>query len=262
VNLGGIPVLLCFGLMGEVQARIGLDYMGAQARWLGEQGALVARLDLPTSAPVADNAGRIADWLDRHPAPALLIAHSKGGLEALAALGDPAIAARCRGFIALQSPFFGSPVADAVVMRQPMRLAVGAALRMLGTGSGAGLDDLTTATRQAWMAANARAVAAFVAHVPVLTVGSDVLDGPVPVADRPYVWMAQWLAGLGIGPSDGLVPVASARLPGAAFRQVAGSHVALIADGPGHDPVGALRGLLAGFPTARPSPGTPPHPAP
>ncbi|WP_431283919.1 hypothetical protein ACQW02_03655 [Humitalea sp. 24SJ18S-53] len=245
MTLDGVPVLLCFGLMGDVRARIGLDYMGAQARWLRDQGALVTRLDLPTSAAVATNAGRIADWLRQNPAPALVIAHSKGGLEALSALCDPTI--RCLGFIALQSPFHGSPVADALAARQRMRLAAGVALRLLGTGSGAGLDDLTTTARTSWMAENAAAVAAVVGRLPVLAVGSDVLAAPVPVGDRHYVWMAQWLTTHGVGANDGLVPVASARLPGAPFLEMPGSHIALIAEGPGHDPVGMLRGVLADF---------------
>jgi PAS domain S-box-containing protein len=51
----------------------------------------------------------------------VLVAHSKGGLEALAALLDPEAAARCAAFVAFQSPFFGSPVADAVAGRRVLR---------------------------------------------------------------------------------------------------------------------------------------------
>ncbi len=244
-SLAGVPVLICFGLMGEVRARIGLDYMGAQARWLRTQGAHVTRLDLPTSAPVAANAAKIAAFLRRHPDPPLVLSHSKGGLEAVAALIDPDLP--CRGLVALQSPFWGSPVADALAGRQPMRLAAGAALQLLGTGSGAGLDDLTTAARAGWMRDHAEAVAALTARLPVLVVATTVDAAHALAGDRPYLWMARWLEAQGAGPNDGLVPIASASLPGARQMHLAGSHVALVCEGAGRDPVGVLRGLLAGL---------------
>ncbi len=47
------------------------------------------------------------------------------------------------------------------------------------------------------------------------------------------------------GPNDGLVPLASALLPGARHMVEPGGHVALVAAGGGRDPVGALRRALA-----------------
>jgi hypothetical protein len=115
--LAGHRVLFCYGLFGEVIAGlrpIGIDYMGSQADWLRRIGVAVEVVALPTAAPIGINAGRIAAVITADPRPVVIVAHSKGGLEALAALLQPGIAARCRGFIALQSPFRGSPVADSV----------------------------------------------------------------------------------------------------------------------------------------------------
>jgi hypothetical protein len=66
----------------------------------------------------------------------------------------------------------------------------------------------------------------------------------------------------GAGPNDGLVPVASTRLPGARHQVFPGGHRALVAAGPGRDPVAFLRAQLAALlEVATPSP-LPPSPAP
>ena len=117
--LAGCRVLIAYGLLGEVGAALrpfGVDYMGTQAAWLRDTlPAEVSVVRLPTGAPIAANAARLRAVLLADPRPALIIAHSKGGLESLAALVHPDAAARCCGLITIQSPFYGSLVADAVV---------------------------------------------------------------------------------------------------------------------------------------------------
>jgi hypothetical protein len=250
--LAGRRVLLAYGLMGEATARlapVGVDYMGAQQRWLREAGAAPEVVRVPTAAPVAVNAERIRAALLAAPAdalPALLLAHSKGGLEALAALLDPAAAARCAAFIAFQSPFHGTPVADAVAGHSVLHGLATAGLRLLRCGDGAGLRDLTLGARRAWMRTHAEAVAALTERLPVVTAGT-ALD-PARVADprdRAYA-LAVRLIERHAGPNDGLVPLSSTVLPGAARHMVErGGHVALVATGGGRDPIGALRRALA-----------------
>src|SRR5262249_50038758 len=123
--LAGKRVLVAYGLIGERLAamrRLGIGYMATQVAWLKHEigvGGPVVRL--ATSGAVADNAQRIAAALRRDPRPAVIIAHSKGGLETLAALMERDAAERCAAFIAIQSPFFGSPVADFLVAAAPLR---------------------------------------------------------------------------------------------------------------------------------------------
>lgn len=242
-------VLIAYGLLGEVSAAfrpIGIDYLGAQQDWLRAAGARPEVVRVPTAAPVADNAAVLRTALLAEDRPALVLAHSKGGLEALAALLDPDVAARCSGFIAFQSPFAGTPIADAVTGLRPLHGAAVGALRLLRIGSGAGLLDLTTAVRAAWMARHGAAVAALLARLPVVAAGT-VLALPEDAAfgrDRAYGIAARWLAQRA-GPNDGLVPLASALLPGARHMVEPGGHVALVATGAGRDPVGALQRALA-----------------
>jgi hypothetical protein len=241
--LAGRRVLVAYGLLGDTTAalrRFGIDYMWAQQDWLRAVGAAPEVVRVPTAASVAANAARIRTALLAAERPALVIAHSKGGLEALAALLDPAAAARCAGFVAFQSPFGGSPVADAVAGSRPLHGLALAGFRALRVGDGEGLRDLTTPVRAAWMRAHAGAVAELLERVPVVTAAT-VLDGAaLRGRDHAYGVVARWMERRA-GPNDGLVPVASALLPGARHSLEPGGHVALVAAGGGRDPVGALR---------------------
>jgi hypothetical protein len=246
-RLAGCRVLLAYGLLGEVLARfgrLGVDYMGAQRDWLLGLGLPAEVVPVPTAAPVAANALRLRAALASDPRPAVLVAHSKGGLEALAALLDPDSRARCRAFIALQSPFLGSPVADALCALRPLHRTAGGILRRLGLGGDEGLRDLTTAARADWMATHAAEVAALPGRLPVLC-GATWLEAEHATGpDRRYLPLARWVERRGGGPNDGLVPVASALLPGARQMLRPGGHRALVATGRGRDPVGALRDAL------------------
>jgi hypothetical protein len=245
--LSGTRVLLCYGLLGEVMAGlrpVGMDYMATQLAWLRGLGVAAEVVRLPTVAPVGVNAGRLAAVIEEADAPVLLIAHSKGGLEALCALLRPGVAARCRGFLALQCPFRGSPVADAVMGLRGLRLAAHHVARLSGLGTGRGVKDLTTPVRLRWMEEHAAAIAALVAAVPVATLATAI--GPrAALADAAYVPLARWMERAGAGPNDGLVPVASALIDGARRSVGEGGHRALVAAGAGRDPVGLLRREIA-----------------
>jgi type VI protein secretion system component VasA len=198
---------------------------------------------LPTAAAIADNAARVAAALCRDPRPAVVIAHSKGGLETLAALTDPAAARHCAALVAIQSPFLGSPVADFLVAAAPLRATVSGSLRLLRAGSGAGLRDLTTASRRAWMSAHESQIARLTEHIPIVCCATRVSDSTIG-PDRRYLALARWMERQGFGPNDGMVPVSSALLPGARHVVIGGGHRGAVSKGRGRDPVGLLRRLM------------------
>jgi hypothetical protein len=245
--LAGCRVLIAYGLLGEVGAALrpfGVDYMGTQAAWLRDTlPADVSVVRLPTGAPIAANAARLRAILLADPRPALIIAHSKGGLESLAALVHADAAARCCGLITIQSPFYGSLVADAVVASKRLHFAAGAALRAMRRGSALGIFDLTVGARTVWMAENAKGIAAALRSFPVVNCASRV-DIPVSGPDRRYLPLVRWMERRGAGGNDGFVSISSALLPGARHVVVSGTHRGLTAKGAGRDPVGLLRGLL------------------
>lgn len=247
MTLQGCRVLLVYGLMGEVIAAmrpLGMEYMHPLAEWLREEGARTAVVKLPTAEAVSANAVRLRAEILADPDPALVIAHSKGGLEALAALLDPAAQARCLGFLAMQSPFFGSPIADLVVGAKPLEAAAGGLARLLRIGSGEGVRDLTTMARRAWMAAAEAPIARLLAALPVACLATAVDEGRARGRERLHLAAAQWMEKRGYGPNDGLVPVDSALIPGARHVVLPGSHIATISRGPGRDPVALMRAGL------------------
>ncbi len=263
--LRGHRILLAYGLLGELMQRfrrLGLDYMGRQLAWLQSLPGCTAQvIALPTAAPVQANAAALATAIVADPRPVLLIGHSKGGVEGLAALLQPEAAARCRGFLALQSPFLGSPLADAVAAARPLHGMAALAVRALKLGTGEGLRDLTTGARAAWMTQHEAALAALAARLPILTVATMVTPD-CPPADRRVMPLVRWMERRA-GPNDGLVPVASALLPGAMQVVLPGAHRALVSMAPGRDPVGRLGMLLGRLLSLPPPPPAPaPHPPP
>lgn len=247
-DLRGRRVLLAYGLFGEVSAalrRLGVDYMHSLETWLKEQGAAARVVPLDTLAPVAGNALRLAEALAAEADPALVIGYSKGGVESLAALTHPQARAHCRGFVALQAPFLGSPVADAVVRNRPLAVTATTLARLLGIGSGEGLHDLTTDVRRGWMARHAAALDGVIAEVPTVCVAARLTPAASHGRARLYLPTARWMERQGFGPNDGLVPVSSALLGGARHLAVDGCHIASISGGGRRDPVGLLRRALA-----------------
>ncbi len=246
--LEGKRVLIAYGLVGELLAamhRFGVDYMKSQATWLRRDiGAEVSVVRLATAAAVADNAHRIAEVLCQDERPAVVIAHSKGGLETLTALMNRRAAQRCAAFIAIQSPFLGSPVADFLVAAAPLHATVKGSLRLLRAGSGAGLHDLTTAVRQSWMERHRDQIAGLVENIPTVCCATAVSKSTIG-PDRRYLALARWIERQGFGPNDGMVPVSSALLPGARHWVLGGGHRGTVSKGRGRDPVGLLRRLLA-----------------
>lgn len=249
-------VLLVYGLLGEIVAALeplGLDYMQPLRAWFAAQGADASVVPLRTAEAVAANAARLRGVLLDDPRPALIVAHSKGGLEALAALLEPAAQERCTGFLAMQSPFYGSPVADAVLAAKPLEAATGGLARLLRVGSGEGLRDLTTGARRIWMAAAAEPIARLLGAVPVACLATELKEGAARGRERLHLAAAQWMEKRGHGPNDGLVPVASALIPGAPQLVLPGSHIATVSRGPGRDPAALMRaGLEVLFSAARP----------
>ena len=255
-SLAGRRVLLVYGLLGEVAAsmrRLGIDYMHGELDWLAAEGADASVVNLPTAAPVMANAARLTTVLLSDPRPALIIAHSKGGLETLGALMNAEARAHCTGFIALQSPFLGSPVADAVVGAKPLASASMALARMLRIGSGEGLRDLTTQARHVWMTGHARQVAAALRQVPTVCVATAITPD-VRGRERLHLAAARWLEKQGEGPNDGLVPVWSALLPGAHHLRTEGSHIAGVSRGAGRDPIALLKRALGMIAAGAPAP--------
>ena len=107
-----------------------------------------------SSESVEHNAAAILDYILQarvQRTQIVIVSHSKGGLDTLEALLHPdareLLGDTVVGWVALQAPFYGSPVAD------PAPSAINAVLLSAVGGNGESLDDLKTGGRQSYMAA-------------------------------------------------------------------------------------------------------------
>jgi hypothetical protein len=193
------------------------DYFLSIDQALSKAGARVIVADVNTAAGVAVNGSQIRHLLQETEGPLCLVTHSKGGLDTLEALigADEAVLARIRCWVALQAPFYGSPLADTA--DAPVVGTVGAFLLTLASGDGNSLSDLRTDLRAAYMSRHAISVAATVSRIRPLCVTS-YFDGSDPRFPHPPQLMAtRYLMEKRGLRNDSLVPTDSAIVPGCRF---------------------------------------------
>jgi len=234
------------------------DCFGDQVRALERAGTSVGRADLAPGASVAVNGRRVAEAIariNRAGLKVVLISHGKGGLDTLEALlsrlssGAMRFTARqVAGWIAIQTPFQGTPLADdgpegglGMDLCWSLRAALPAGL--------CALKELAPARRQAYLAEHADAIGPLLEEIPLLTVASRVeREASAHPMLRPSL---RHLLGHGIA-SDGLVSEGSARLPGSDgitldevdhLAPISGSLLA--PEAPGFDRVRAIKALAA-----------------
>jgi hypothetical protein len=162
----------------------------------------------------------------------------------LEAVLDPSALPHTRALVTLQSPFRGSPIADAILHQEPIHALARSAAWVIGAGSGGGLIDLTTRSRAMWMEAHEAQIAALIERLPVVSLAAMIDSTAPPGPDRNFRPLARWIEQQGHGPNDGLVSVASALLPGARHIVLSAGHRGTVSTGRNRDPIGVLRQAL------------------
>jgi len=153
-----------------------------QMRELDERGIPYRNISLVsdafnTSQSVEHNAAAIRALLRRTDKKIVFVTHSKGGLDTLhALLGAPELWGKVKGWVAFQSPFYGSPLADAT--SSPMD---GVLLQALGDGDARALEDLKVETRTAYMQAHKSKIRKLARRIPVIA-GYTVYESETTVA--------------------------------------------------------------------------------
>ncbi|MCX5784154.1 MAG: hypothetical protein NTX59_00540 [Elusimicrobia bacterium] len=191
-----------------------------QMKWLQASGMEYERLSMTSESSVKANSAIVSTAIRASSRPVILIGHSKGGLDTLEALiSDRGLLKKVKGFVSLQSPFFGSPVADYVISNNNLNNLAATLLLSMG-GNRDSMVNLTCADRKPYMAANAAAIADITATIPVIAVATwkDPVPGQVDTALEPVrdLLLVQGMR------NDGVVPVDSALLPGANFVKLSG----------------------------------------
>ncbi len=228
-RLRAYTVLLVPGFLSDVNpsqfhlsflSPVSDGYFEDQMKWLKELGVEHQRLVLQSESSVQTNAAVISAAIKASDKPVLIIGHSKGGLDTLEALrADKTLLAKVRGVITLQSPFYGSPVAEYVNSHSILSdQAIKLLLKMGGTKES--MVNLSETDRKKYMADNAAGIAEITAAIPVISVAT--FKNPVHHQwDTNLKFFRDAMLDHGIV-NDGLVPVDSAALPGADLVKLEG----------------------------------------
>ena len=229
VRLNDFKVLLVPGFLSDVKpGQFHIPFLHPasdtcfveQMDWLRSMGIAYERLNMKSESSVQINGAIIAAAIKASEKPVIIIAHSKGGLDTLEALrADRSLLTKVRGVITLQSPFFGTPLADYVNTNSFLRNYAGRLLLKMG-GNKESMLNLTEKDRKQYMAANAEAIAGITSAVPVVSVAAfkDPVDGKWDTNLKP---LRDKMFENGIH-SDGIVPEESAVLPGADIVRLEG----------------------------------------
>lgn len=229
-DLKGVRVILVEGVMGNYVDTVGkwfmrlfnqYDYFEDQKRWLKSVNADFKQIKVETEDGSEKIATTITKELLKSDKPVLLLTHSKGGMDALVALvRHPALANKIVGWIFIQTPFLGSPVADYLEKTDPWKTIAHLVLTLLG-GSGESLRDLTTDRRVPWYENNKAAIEKLRQDIPILTFGSWKDDDPNK-KDSVFEFSRNLMVKYMGVDSDGLVPWKSAILPNGYYVTVEG----------------------------------------
>ncbi|MFA6433498.1 MAG: tyrosine-protein phosphatase [Elusimicrobiales bacterium] len=221
-------------------------YFEEQITWLRASGLDAGIVDIESEAGIKHNAELIAAQISRSPKPVIIFSHSKGGLDTLEALiRRPDLRRKVRGLVSIQSPYFGTPVADWVLLgRHSLSPASAAALKLLG-GNLESVKDLSVKSRMDYQAENAGQIAAITAAIPTISFGA-WKNEEKGAMDSLFEPTRDLMLGWGIK-SDGLVPVDSEMLPGANQIAIEGlDHLATVikVQKPAFERVNFIRTLL------------------
>jgi hypothetical protein len=216
-------VLLVPGYFGDLDP----NYFADQLRWLTSIGVEREKVAVRARESVAVNAPIIATAIRNSVKPVILITHSKGSVDTLAALqAEPLLRTKVKGWISLQGAFFGSPVADMLLGGSRIDPLISIIILGYFGGTRESAQGLTTDASRAYYRDHKSAIDRVVRDVPAIAFAS-VLDA-VPGAP-PNTSLAiprDLMAREGLR-SDGLLPLDAAVLPDMDFVRVAGvDHIA------------------------------------
>lgn len=236
-RLVGCQIILVPGIVTSLYLQLGnfikdtldkkdiLDYLreAQEAIWelgqLGEQ-PLLKKDEFNTQQTIAVNAERIVREVRKQAAKGkrvILISHSKGGNDVLAALlllqrsGE---LSRVGGWISLQGAFEGTPIADEIMQSDTLRRAAQLALEQLG-GTIDSLRDMTTEAGVPFLLQNQDAIRKLSRSLPILSFASwkeKPADAQVLHPDTVLMPTRDLMTKRGLL-NDGLVPTRSAILP-------------------------------------------------
>ncbi len=207
-DLRDYKVIFVFGLLSDLYKE---KFTNGYVKWLRKMGIDCERADIESEEAPSYNVPAITRAIELSDKPVIIIARSKGGLDVLYTLVENEhLLNKIRGIIMIQTPFFGSPLADYILNNSILNTAVVKTLKALG-GSKKFLSSLATDKREEYYRQNREAITRIAGSVPFISFASWKENEPRrldTILELPRNIMEK--AGIA---NDGLVPVKSAILP-------------------------------------------------
>jgi len=166
-------ILFLTGFLSKEISRL-YQYFDEQMAFFSSLGIENERLKLLSAQGIEQNAAIIIQHIKNETKPVIIFSHSKGGLDLLHALiisglkKDTDWTKKIKGWIALQSPFYGSPVADDF---DKIRLVSNGILSLL-QGEYQALQDLMVKSRILYMNTYAQEVQFWTKQIPIITLAT------------------------------------------------------------------------------------------
>lgn len=145
--------------------------------------------------------------------PTEIVAHGKGGLDMIDCLLQfPELRSKVKKLVCVQSPIWGTPVADFLVGHPLMRVALNFS-GFIFRFSPQAVEELTELNRQVYMIINRGKIMQLMSEVEIVTVGSsfDWQVKPEGLLNRIGFFVNQLIV-KHAGPNDGVVPESSTRI--------------------------------------------------
>lgn len=198
-----------------------------QMKLLRHEGVPVSYLATETQLPPEANSAALLTAVAASDRPIIFVTHSRGGLDVLEALlqsGDETIS-KIKGWIALQAPFHGTPLADIFIQYPALRWIADESVIRLG-GNLDSIKSMSTKYRENYLDEALANISSLINQIPMISVVSWKPNGPG--IDSIFEISRNLMEYLGFE-NDGVVPWKSGILPGSEFIILRGiDHRALV----------------------------------
>ena len=217
-------ILIVPGFLSDVTAQLRKNFgwmvpemkkdFDEQYLWLKSKGIKATRAEIESEASIEENAVRVREAIEKSDRPVILMSHSKGGLDIIEALRERQdLQEKVAGWLAIQSPFWGTPVADVWTTSERAKKIADGVLKKLG-GSARSLLGMRVEERVPYMREHEFQIKRMMEAIPTVIFASWKRDEPGDW-DTPFepFWRDQ-MAKAEIR-SDGIIPINSMLIPGA-----------------------------------------------
>ena len=217
-------ILIVPGFLSDVTAQMRKNFgwmvpemkkdFDEQYLWLKNNGITAHKVQIESEASIEDNALRGQAAIENAQKPVILMSHSKGGLDILEALREREdLHHKIAGWLAIQSPFWGTPVADVWTTSDRAKKIADGLLKRLG-GSSRSLLGMRVAERVPYMRTHEHEILRIMENIPTVIFASWKRDEPGDW-DSPFEpFFRDQMAKSEIR-SDGIIPMNSMLIPGA-----------------------------------------------